>query len=431
MEQHAEIQALRRCMEVFLEKRCAEKISEKKGADEAELDKIRARFRRETWLADAARRSSRIHLATHVPKYSHPDAGGSGLLYMADAAAAVPAGYVGTNSCSLSCEDAWGNAADLDVFKFLKLEHEGKSLSQRVLEHDVNLLAAFSDNRELAESWMADFLRFLAGDSRPLSHELAKQVYFPLENGGYHLLSPLFPTSLVQQVYLTLREDRFGEGAGEARKAHHGGLACSHGYCEYPDMLTQKFGGTKPQNISQLNSERHGENWLLPSLPPVWGSGRMRLPLRVTSVFGPTLGNLPEVVRARRALVSFLERTAGEYTNIRIRRTRAALLKDLLTAVVEWAARIRAEAPGWSADAACHLPEEECFWLDPRRGELDSEWQEQRNLKQWVDVLLDRAASWCNGQLTTRRLGMGDDEHHAWKRELAEAICQLEDGGMA
>ena len=428
MEQHAEIQALRRCMEAFLEERCAEKISKKNGADEAALNEIRARFQRENWLADAARRASQIRLVTHALKYSHPDARGSGL-YMADAT--VPAGYVGTSSCPMIREDVVGNAAALDVFKFLKLEYEGRSLLQRVLDHDASLLAAFSDDREQAESWMEAFRCLREGDSQPTTHALAKQVYFPLEDGGYHLLSPLFPTSLVQQVYLTLQEDCFGERAREAREACRAGRACSHGYCEYPHMLVQKFGGTKPQNISQLNSERHGENWLLPSLPPVWDTGRVRLPLGVRSVFGPTLSSLPEVVRARRALVSFLERTAGEYTNIRIRRTRAALLEDLLTAVVQWAASIRNEAPGWSADADCRLPEEECFWLDPYRGELDAEWQERRNAKQWVDVLLDRAASWCNGQLTTRRLGMGDEEYHAWKKELAEAIRQLEEGGMA
>jgi len=177
MEQHAEIQALRRCMEAFLEERCAEKISKKNGADEAALNEIRARFQRENWLADAARRASQIRLVTHALKYSHPDARGSGL-YMADAT--VPAGYVGTSSCPMIREDVVGNAAALDVFKFLKLEYEGRSLLQRVLDHDASLLAAFSDDREQAESWMEAFRCLREGDRQPTTHALAKQVYFPL-----------------------------------------------------------------------------------------------------------------------------------------------------------------------------------------------------------------------------------------------------------
>lgn len=415
MEQHAEVQALRRCMETFLEERCAEKM--KKCADEAAQAEIRERFRRETWLADAAKRISQIRLVTHAVKYGHPDARGSSLY---EDAAVVPEGYVGTASCTVLQTDVVGNAAALDIFKFLNLEYAGKSLLRRVLENDAHLLAAFSEDRELAESWVAAFQHIREGDGQPASHTLAKQVYFPLEEGGYHLLAPLFPTSLVQQVYLTLREDRFGEKANEAREAHRA----------YPNILVQKFGGTKPQNISQLNSERHGENWLLASLPPVWQTNRVRLPLGVTSVFGSTLATLPEVSRARKALVSFLERTAGAYTNIRIRETRAALLEALLAAVIQWAAGIRNEEPGWSADEACRLPEEECFWLDPRRGESDPEWQERRDRKQWVDVVLDRAAAWCNRQLTTRKLGMGDEEYHAWRKEFAEAVRQLEEGGM-
>ena len=224
-----------------------------------------------------------------------------------------------------------------------------------------------------------------------------------------------------------MREDRFGERAKEARNAHRAERFCQYGHCEYPDMLVQKFGGTKPQNISWLNTERRGESWLLASVPPVWKMGRLRLPLGVASVFGPTLGKLPELRRARNTLVEFLEKVEGEYTNVRIRETRAALLDDMITAVVQWAARIREESPGWSADVACSLPEEERFWLDPRRGEFDPEWRQRRDNGQWVDILLDKAAAWFNVQLTTKKLLMGDEEHLAWKKELAEAIRQLEE----
>ena len=431
MEQHEEVRALRQCMENFLEERCANELAakQKKGENEAELAAVREKYRRETWLADAARRSAQIRLVTHALKYGHPDARGSSLY--ADAAA-VPESYVGTASCPAIREDVVGNAAALDVFKFLNLEHAGKSLLQRVFAHDEQLLAAFSDDREQAESWMTAFRHMREGSGgHPVSHTLAKQVYFPLEGGGYHLLAPLFPTSLVQRVYETLREDRFGTQAREAREAHRAGRFCAHGYGDYPRLLVQKFGGTKPQNISQLNSERQGENWLLCSLPPLWDKERVRLPLDVKSVFGPPLNALPEVARASRRLIGFLERAAGDYTNIRIRETRAALLDDLLTAVVQWAARIRQEEPGWSADAACRLPEEERFWLDPRRGENDPEWRERRNGTPWRDALLERAAVWCNREISTKKLPMGDEEQHAWEKELAEALRQLEEGETA
>ena len=39
---------------------------------------------------------------------------------------------------------------------------------------------------------------------------------------------------------------------------------------DYPDLAVQSFGGTKPQNISRLNSLRGGKSYLLRSTPPIW-----------------------------------------------------------------------------------------------------------------------------------------------------------------
>lgn len=138
---------------------------------------------------------------------------------------------------------------------------------------------------------------------------------------------------------MTLQEAR--KSAKEAQKARSEERFCTHGYCEYPDILAMKFGGANKQNISWLNSQRHGENWLLASLPPVWKQNRVRLPLGVESVFGAVLDGLPELEKARTALVTFLEKASGAYTNIHIRKKRAALLEDMISVVVQWAARIR------------------------------------------------------------------------------------------
>ena len=437
MEQHEEVRALRQCMEHFLEERCAKKLAQNKGASETKLDEIRESYRRETWLARKARSAAKIQVVTHCVKFIHSQIEKKEKddisEYHDTLETILPEGLVGTPSLS-NCHPDFSsnnNAENMPLFGFFQIEVNGKTILQRIKDNDKNLLKAFSDNAELAESWMTAFRCMWEGSRRPASHTLAKQVYFPLEGGGYHLLAPLFPTSLVQRVYETMREDRFGVKAKEAREAHRAQRFCTHGYGDYPRLLVRRFGGTKPQNISQLNSERHGESWLLASLPPLRDTERVRLPLGVKTVFGAPLNALPDVARARLRLVGFLERAAGEYTNIRIRDTRAALLDDLLTAVVQWAARIRAEEPGWSADAACRLPEAERFWLDPRRGESDPEWRERRDATPWRDALLETAAVWCNDSLKTRKLPMSDDEHHLWKREIAEALRQLEEGETA
>ena len=63
------------------------------------------------------------------------------------------------------------------------------------------------------------------------------------------------------------------------RKVHDGV------FHDYPGLAVQNMGGTKPQNISQLNSERRGMNYLLSSLPPKWKVNAQRFPTHADSVF--------------------------------------------------------------------------------------------------------------------------------------------------
>src|SRR5690606_4276445 len=114
-----------------------------------------------------------------------------------------------------------------------------------------------------------------------------------------------------------MREDRFGEAAKAARKARREGRASPHGYREYPNLAIRKFGGTKPQNISQLNSERHGENWLLPSLPPSWQMPEVRPPWGMESVFEGSFGRQRQIRRLTKELKAFLERVSHNNLSIR------------------------------------------------------------------------------------------------------------------
>lgn len=76
----------------------------------------------------------------------------------------------------------------------------------------------------------------------------------------------------------------------------------------YTNVAVQQLGGTKPQNISQLNSERRGNKGLLASLPPVWRSIELKPLLGSESLF-PRYGRRPGVKAALRDLVAS---TAGD-----------------------------------------------------------------------------------------------------------------------
>ncbi len=413
------IAGLKTTIHEFIRARLEAKLAKLKPEEADKRAKLEAAHRPEAWLADAARRASQIQLASHILKPIHPDARGTNL-HVVPPEPKQP-GLVGTHSLGVErATDAVGNAAALDVYKFLTIEHAGRSLLELAVAKDPAFISALSDDAGLGSEWCEAFAAVTNSRTSPASDALAKQVYFPLPDGTYHLLAPLFPTSLVHAAYRVMREDRFGEAAKAARKARREGRASPHGYREYPNLAIRKFGGTKPQNISQLNSERHGENWLLPSLPPSWQMPEVRPPWGMESVFEGSFGRQRQVRRLTKELKAFLERVS--HNNLSIRQHRAAIVAEICDAAHDYAARLRLLDPGWTADERCRLHEAERLWLDPLRVEDDEEFLKQRLRNDWPVKVAHRFGNWLNAALFSKKLPVGDNEQTEWKHEFGREL---------
>ena len=249
----------------FLTDRLQPKLEKVTEDDSEQRAALLAAYAPKTWIADAARRVGQIQQVTHAIKYTHPDASGSSLYSTGNQHATDS--EVGTHTLGATlAADVVGNAAALDVYKFLNLRVGEHSILALAVVNHPTLSAALSDNAEEAQAWMNAFATLAQAKGETASHKLARQVYWPLGDGNYHLLAPLFPTSLVHGVWKAVREDRFSDEAKAAREARKAGIAHPHGFRESPELAIQSFGGTKPQNISQLNSERYGENYRLRKL---------------------------------------------------------------------------------------------------------------------------------------------------------------------
>ena len=379
----------------------------------------------ETWIADAAHRVGQIQQVTHGLKYTHPDARGTNLSSQGNPAAGDA--WVGTHTLNGNgVPDVVGNAAALDVHKFLCLDLDGKTLLARAIDADPALAAVLTDDAQQAQNWMAAFAGLASPQGEPSSHTLAKQVYWPLADGQYHLLSPLFPSSLVHRVWSTIREDRFSDSAKAAREARRHQQPHPHGFREYPDFAIQKFGGTKPQNISQLNSERYGENYLLASLPPSWHSDPVRPPLKVETVFAHWFGRRPRVYKLTKILGKFLTGVQDVNRNNRhIRATRAELVDLIRDELVQFAAELHDLTPGWSSHADCRLNLDERYWLDPRRSLEDEAFAAGRAASEWRDAICGRFGNWLNARLNTDRTPMGDPEHQEWSTALDSTLRMM------
>lgn len=403
----------------FLQERLDGKL-EKLSPDDPKRSELQAQFEPGTWLEDAARRVTQIQAVTHSLKPIHPEAKGSSLYR--PPSTLNPSHYVGTHCLGDQFDsDVVGNAAALDVYKFLKLSHEGQSLLDLAVAGDADFVAALSDDAAVGRQWAAAFAGLAAGRAKVSSHTNAKQMYWLLDGDGhsahedssYHLLAPLYPTSLVHRVYQQLQDDRFSVEAKAARAARKEGSHHARPVREYPDLAIQKLGGTKPQNISQLNSERRGDNCLLASVPPVWKSAAVRPLLGVGSLF-KVWGRRPSVSQQVRGLRRFLENKPP--ANAETRQKVRAWVDALLDELIQFQAELLTLEPGWSQSEDCDLPAAQRTWLDPE-GQPSGDPMEDIE-----DAVAGDFARWINEQLRNP-LAVGDSEFAEWRKR---ARIQLE-----
>lgn len=409
-------------IELFLKERLQSNMKKKPDEDVESQTKLIAKHQPEVWLADAARRIKQLQQVTHAIKFTHPSAEGTSL-YSTGNIMAGPL-EVGSHILGTRLEaDIAGNAAALDVYKFLRLSVEGRTFLQWAAARDADFSNALSADPEMASEWMTAFSSLPEAKRGLASHTLAKQIYWPLGDGTYHLLAPLLSSSLVHAVWNQIKEDRFSENAKGARAARKAREAYPHGYRDYPKAVIQCFGGSKPQNISQLNSERKGKSYLLASIPPAWRFSDTQPPMRIETVFSFLFMRRNEVRRLVETLKAFLHRVAEIESNVRIRKTREALVADLCGETLNFAAELRMSLePGWTMRDECSLNIAEQCWLDPGRCQIDGEFFSRYTRGDWKDEVCLRFANWLNATLQTEKTFFGASEALAWRSALRHEL---------
>ena len=410
---------LRAVVSGFLTERLDSKL-EKLSPDDPKYAELRQQFDPPTWLDDAARRVGQLQAVTHSLKPLHPEAKGTNLYAAPNTLADLP--LVGTHCLGNRVDmDVVGNAAALDVYKFLKLEHAGKSLLSLCEARDPDWAAVLSPEPATADAWMAAFAGLTAPRGKTASHTNAKQLYWlvghdPHDDAAYHLLAPLYPTSLVHRVYATLQDDRFSDAAKAARQARREVTHSARPVHEYSDLAIQQLGGTKPQNISQLNSERRGNNLLLASLPPNWRALDVRPLLGVASLFD-RFGKRPPAHQLATQLRRFLDSDPPQNINTRARVTDSvnALIDELL----HFGAELRSLPSGWSQTTDCQLSASHRHWLDPWAPVIESE--APRDADDTAKTIASGFANWLNGRLR-ESLPVGDPEFLRWRKLALDQI---------
>lgn len=424
--------AIRECLQEQVAMRLNFVLAKIDGTDaraESERKKQRDFYQLQPLLDSSAECVRQIQMATHIIKGVHPDLKvktATSLRVACEALAALP--LVGSHVLGASAEvDATGNGAFnkkiFEVFLLLTTEFQGSRVLDLLRAGDGDASAALGSTATSAADIAVQLADIEAPRcEKPASHTLAKQLYWlvgtdPHDDARYHLLAPLYPTSLVHRFYRTLQDDRFSENAKAARDARKAGTWHERPVREYPNLAIQKLGGTKPQNISQLNSERHGDNYLLASLPPVWQSPAVKPVFGAASLFDVFRWR-PLVRTLTAQLRRFLESDPARNQETAVRRDE--LVESLLDELMQFTAESRSLEPGWTIDPRCELSPTHRIWLDP-----DATHEAVPDL---IDSLAGDFANWLNHQLR-EPLPMGDAEYLHWRQLAHELFKEAEREG--
>ena len=356
------------------------------------------------WLLDIAKNADKCLFATHIGRFTNPEVTVNWQANINDRPAE---GYVSTASVSCST-DVFVAANYMATAGLLqqKLE-DGKSVYEHLLLDDDYLAQDITDMGADYVVVRSAMLRIRSHEKPATTDTRLKQVYFPVGD-GYHLLTVLPPSSLIQEVRLRIQtmED-------DARQA------CDKKSEKYGDVheriynLTQmKFGGTKPQNISFNNNRFGGRSYMLPSLPPK---------VREQTITYPRNDFFRDTLRLRDFRYLFLQ-LHGCYTdnrnNLAIRQKIRGVEKKIMDRAMQSVYALRQKEGGWSDSR--RLSKAQRIWLDEKykaeRYEEDG-WQHDivKDFSAWLMLTYE----WI---LKRDKILLGDGELKALSKEICVLI---------
>lgn len=392
--------------EGWLKKKIKSGMSEEEKAKaEHECEAV---FSLDNWLPHAAKRARQMSMSTHPCTFSHPSArknkNGTFTSIIANAEYKAD-GFLRTGN-SKTDTDALGNAAALDVYKFLSLVTQtGETLLEHI-EQDSDLAKSLlTINSESYDALKSNFLMIAKSDESAVTSSKVKQVFFPVED-GYHQLSILSNSGLIYKLRSRIDNLRFSEKVKEGREKRRSTSYFDGGYKEIYQVTTIGYGGTKPQNISVLNNQNGGKSHLLLSVPPNLEARTKLFPTR--NFFKQSIHIKTVHQELERLHKVFSIEKGGDIPLEKARKARDRCLYDILDIVLTIMIELREIAHSQFRAESSQLPEYQKVWLCPDREE------ERMASGSWLDTLCGEIAHWIlisYKKAVKNPVALGEAEH--------------------
>lgn len=399
----------------------------KKAKDDHEIADLQqqatTKFSLAEWLPDAAKRVGQLSMVSHPSKFSHPSAKTSSVIAKVKA---ENDGYLRSGNVDYPF-DVFGNAAAMDVFKFLSIElSNGKTVLDNFEENNDVLIQYIniSTSSLKFEDLRDDFIKIKTTDTSSKTDHLVKQVYFPIEQTQYHLLSILTPSGLITELKQRVDKIRFSDKTKQAKENRKKNESDTMGYADIYDLTVTAYGGTQPQNVSVLNSQNAGRAYLLASTPPPFENRKVKLPTRdffsqclYAKGYKDTFELLQILIRKD------LDGVTGERKNtISIRKDIDKTLRKIIEQILFTAFCIRKYKKQWSiSESYENLPLAQRIWLD-------NYYQEEREENDlWFEDISHRIAKWIlevyqDKNIVPQSYQLGDGELIAVKEIVRDLL---------
>lgn len=360
------------------------------------------KFSLEIWLPNASRRAWQMAISTHPCTFSHPSARKNKNDYVTSIIADTKQrddGLLRSGNVEVS-SDALGNAAALDVHKFLTLiMPDGKALIEHIKIESELSQSILKIKSKHYKALRKEFLEMIGSSSQEsVTSSKIKQVYFPVEE-DYHQLSILTNSGILYYLKKRVNAIRFGKDEEDKEKLkglrslRKDNTFSEEGFAEIYNLTTIGYGGTKPQNISVLNSQNGGQAHLLNSMPPELKRRTTNFPKKNFFNESMKLWQLKDIFQALHNIFK-----VPNYSNEAMRSARKYHYEQLVEKVIEqmWAVRLVSKEQYYEKTSLLKSHQKIWLYMD------DVEKREDDDA--WLDKIVEELSAWIL-QSYTKSLG--------------------------
>ena len=387
--------------EDFLQAKITSKLRGKKSeSDEAARQKVREdnqaeaddKYSLNTWIENIIRKV-KPNVTTHPAKFTNAkiDTDVSQIFlgnYEIN-------GYLKTGNVHLKNKvDVSGNSAtNTIVFELYELldskVNETEKLIHKFEQDDESLRLLI---QELGSDF--DFVKekclkvFYGEKSINQTHSSTRQVYFPIENDQYHLLSVKTASMLMYEVKNRIDDMNVWIDGQHARTFKKDNKFLENGFSEILGITEIGFSHNdflKMGNYSFLNVRNKGIAYLLPSCPPVLEKRAIRLPK--TDFFAQCLHRK----NYQESFIQLHKFMQLDLNNDDIRTAIRNIIQFVIDQILVLASKTREySVEGWSnQDYYASLPKLQRIWLDKiyqTEREEDHDWRDElsREIARWI-----------------------------------------------